>query len=99
MSTQSPTTKEKTQMLKELREEYRNFVTRTRELLKENNKIQGEICKAISDEPKTVPEVAEIVGMPTNEVLWHIIAMKKYDIVAEMGKSGEYYLYQRIGEI
>lgn len=99
MSDQALTAKEKNQMLKELREAYRDNVSRTRELLKENNKIHGDICKAIRDEPKTVPEIAEIVGMPTNEVLWHIIAMKKYDIVAETGKCGEYYLYQLVGEI
>ncbi len=98
MSAKTITTKEKTKILKELREQYKDDVTRTRELLKENKKIHGEICKAIREEPKTVPEIAAIVGMPTPEVLWHIIAMKKYDIVEETGKRGEYYLYQRAEE-
>jgi len=98
MSEKTLTTKEKNQVLKELREEYKDYVSRTRELLKENKKIHGDICKAIREEPKTVPEVATIVGLPAHEVLWHIIAMKKYDIVEETGKCGEYYLYQRAGE-
>ena len=91
--------KEKTQVLKERREEYKDTVGRTRALLKTNQEIHRLICEAIREDPKTVPEVAAIVGMPTNDVLWHIIAMKKYDIVAETGKRGEYYLYQRVEEI
>lgn len=98
MSYKSLTQKEKGQVLKGLREEYQESVSRTRDLLKKNKKIHGVICKVIRDEPKTVPEVALLVGMPAHEVLWHIIAMKKYDIVAETGKCGEYYLFQRVGE-
>ena len=98
MSVKILTPKEKTQVLKGLRDEYKDSVARTRELLKDNKKIHGQICQAIREEPKTVPEIAAIVGMPAHEVLWHIIAMKKYDIVAENGKCGEYYLYQKVEE-
>ena len=43
--------------------------------------------------PQTVPQIAEAAEMPTDLVLWHVVAMKKYDIVAETGKDGYYYLY------
>ena len=33
-------------------------------------------------------------GLPADEVLWHIIALKKYDLAVETGMCGEYYLYQ-----
>ena len=98
MNVKTMTPKEKAQVLKQLREEYKDSVARTRELLKVNKKIHGDICKVIRDEAKTVPEIAAAVNMPTHEVLWHIIAMKKYDIVEETGKCGEYYLYQRVEE-
>ena len=45
--------------------------------------------------PKTIPELAEQTGIPAHEILWHITAMKKYDLIVETGMCGEYYLYQR----
>lgn len=80
--------------LKQLREEHEASVTRARELLKEQKAIRREICQAMRGEPKTVPEIAAATGMPAREVLWHVTAMKKYDLVTEAGMCGEYYLYQ-----
>jgi hypothetical protein len=45
-----------------------------------------------------VPEVAEATTLPADQVLWHIIAMKKYDLVTEAGMCGEYYQYQLVQE-
>ena len=42
-----------------------------------------------------MPEVAEIIGMPTHQVLWYLTAMKKYDVVVEEGMRGEYVLYKK----
>ena len=81
-------------MLKSLREEHADTVQRTQALLKEQNAIRKQIRQAMTDGPKTVPEVAEASGLPANEVLWHITAMKKYDLVTETGMSGEYYQYE-----
>jgi heterodisulfide reductase subunit A len=36
---------------------------------------------------------AEASGLPADRVLWHITAMRKYDLVVETGKSGDYYRY------
>jgi len=43
--------------------------------------------------PKIVPEIAEITGLPAHDILWHITAMKKYDLIIEVGQCGEYYQY------
>ena len=86
--------KKRTAMLKRLREAHKDTVQRTQALLKEQKVIRRQICQAMRDAPKTVPEVAEATGLPANEVLWHITAMKKYDLVVETGMCGEYYLYQ-----
>jgi hypothetical protein len=40
-----------------------------------------------------VPEIAAETGLPSHDVLWHITAMKKYDLVVEVGQCGEYYQY------
>jgi len=90
--------KEKVQVLKRLREDYKDTVARTQALLKEQKAIRGQICHAMRDGPKTVPEVAVSTGLPANQVLWHITAMRKYDLVAEAEMCGEYYTYQLVQE-
>jgi predicted transcriptional regulator len=62
--------------------------------LKEQKRIQQEICKVICENPKTVPEIAEATGMPSHEVLWYLASFKKYGIVVEDGMCGDYPLYR-----
>jgi predicted transcriptional regulator len=90
--------KKKAEMLKRLREDYKDTIARTQALLKEQKAIRRQICQVMRDVPKTVPEVAEATGLPADQVLWHITAMRKYDLVAEAGMSGEYYTYQLVQE-
>lgn len=87
---------QRSQLLKRLREEHRATVTQTQALLKEQQDIRRQICQALRDAPKTVPEIAEASGLPVDQVLWHITALKKYNVVVETGACGEYYLYQRV---
>jgi predicted transcriptional regulator len=86
------------EMLKRLREQHADSVARTQALYKEQRRIQQEICKIIRDTPKTVPDVAAAIGLPTHEVLWQLTAMKKYGIVAESGMCGDYPLYRKVEE-
>jgi predicted transcriptional regulator len=88
--------KQRAIFLKKLREEHKETVARTQALLKEQQATRKDICKHARNEPKTIPELAELSGIPASEVLWHITAMKKYGLVAETGICGEYYLYQRV---
>jgi predicted transcriptional regulator len=90
--------RKRTEMIKQLREAHKESITRTQERLKEQKEIRRHICQAMRDGPKTVPEVAEAAGIPASQVLWHITAMKKYDLVAETGMCGEYYTYQLVQE-
>ncbi|MGD2157692.1 MAG: hypothetical protein PVG32_12540 [Anaerolineales bacterium] len=90
--------RKRTQMLKELREEHKETVERTQELLREQKGIHREICKLLRDDSKTIPDMAAAMEMPSVEVLWHITALRKYDIVEEDGMCGEYVLYKRVEE-
>ncbi|MFH1636088.1 MAG: hypothetical protein ABIG63_19010 [Chloroflexota bacterium] len=85
MSYKELSRKEKTQVLKQLRKEHADTVKRTQALLIEPMAIRKKIRAALGEESKTVPQVAEIVDMPTHEVMWHISSMKKFDLVAEDG--------------
>jgi predicted transcriptional regulator len=90
--------KQRTQMLKELREEHKDTVASTQEWLKSQKKIYRDINKVIKHEAKTVPEIAEAVGLETHVVLWNLTALKKYGNVSEAGMSGEYFLYTNAEE-
>jgi len=87
------TAKNRSQMLKEVREKHKETVARTQELLKEQQKNKRVIKKSIKGQPKTVPEIAEEVGLPTHIVLWNLTVLKKYGNVSEAGMSGEYFQY------
>ena len=86
------------EMLKHLRAEHAETVARTQALLKEQKRVQKEICQFIRENPKTVPEIAEAVGMRSNEVLWYLASYKKYGIVMEEGMCADYPLYRRVEE-
>jgi predicted Rossmann fold nucleotide-binding protein DprA/Smf involved in DNA uptake len=86
--------KKRIDALKRLREKHQDTVARAQAQLKEQKAIRRQICQAMRGAPKTVPEVATTAGLPADQVLWHIIALKKYDLAVETGMCGEYYLYQ-----
>jgi predicted transcriptional regulator len=86
--------KELAAILKHLREEHAEDVERTQALLKEQNAFRKKLRQAMQGGPKTIPEIATAAQLPTNEVLWHVMAMKHYDLVREVGRDGSYYQYQ-----
>lgn len=88
-------TKQRAQVLKELRAKHQITVDRTQALLKEQGKVERDILKLIQEESKTVPVIASELDLPTHRVLWHLTALKKYDQVLEDGMDGEYVLYKR----
>jgi predicted transcriptional regulator len=84
--------------LKQLRTAHAEAVERTQALLREQKRIQQEICRVLRERPRTVPEVAEATGIPRQQVLWYLAAMKKYNLVVENGMCGDYPLYQKAEE-
>lgn len=90
--------KKRSLLLKQIREEHKETVERTQILLKEQKAIRRQLTRVLQDGPKTIPEIASAADLPTHEVLWHVTAMKKYDLAAEAGMSGEYVLFQLVTE-
>ncbi len=97
MTTQQ-TPQSRGEMLKHLRQQHAATVERTQALLKAQKRAQQEICGTIREKPKTVPEIAEEVGMPANEVLWYVASFRKYGIIVEKGMCSDYPLYQKAEE-
>jgi predicted transcriptional regulator len=89
---------EHTALLKTLRETRKETIEATRALLKTQQETRRAICQAMRHGAETVPEIAEASGLPADRVLWHVTAMKKYDLVIETGKFGEYYRYAMVQE-
>lgn len=56
-------------------------------------KIFKNLKESIVNAYKTVPEISESTGIPSNEVLWHLMAMKKYGLVIEGEERDGYYEY------
>lgn len=85
--------RERTALLKKLREEHQESIESTRARLKAQQEIRRAITGAMRGGAATVPEIAEASGLQANQVLWHVTAMKKYDLVVETGRNGDYYCY------
>ncbi len=90
--------RERTARLKRLREERTDTVERTRARLKTQQDARRSISEAMRQGAETVPAIAAASGQPADQVLWHLTAMKKYDLVAEIGKDGDYYRYALVQE-
>ena len=82
------------QTLKALREKRKVTIIRARETMKANNAIIKKIREQLASEPKTVPEIAQALGLETAKVLLFISGLKKYGEVAEGPKEGDYFKYQ-----
>jgi predicted Rossmann fold nucleotide-binding protein DprA/Smf involved in DNA uptake len=79
--------------LKKLREKRRVWVDNAKQSIKAQNQIIKQIKAQIADTAKTVPEIAQATGMPTSQVLLYIAGLKKYGLVAEAEKDGDYFKY------
>ena len=59
--------------------------------------VRGERKKIVTDMAKgsmSVPQVAAATELPTDRVLWHIAAMRKYGHLVEAPeRDGDYYIY------
>ena len=79
--------------LKALRESRKEIVLRVRSLVKEQSHIEKQIALALKDGPKTVPEISHETGLPTETVLWVLMALKKYGEITEGQQKDSYFTY------
>lgn len=86
------------EVLKNLRATHADTFARTQDLLKTQKQSQQGITRALKEQPRTVPDVAVATGLPTQQVLWWLAAMKKYGLVAEDGMNGDYPVYKLVEE-
>ncbi len=56
------------------------------------------IRQALQPGPATIPDIAARAALPSETVVWHVMAMKRYGQLVECGQSGDCFLY-RIKEV
>jgi Fic family protein len=82
--------------LKKLREERRVWIDNAKQSIKAQNQIIKQIKAQIADTAKTVPEIAQATGMPASQALLYIAGLKKYGVVVEAEKDGDYFKYGEV---
>lgn len=60
---------------------------------KAHREARGLIGATLKSGPKTVPAIARETRLPSPDVLWQIMAMKRCGEVRETGRAGDYFLY------
>lgn len=66
-----------------------------REVIREEMLVRDRILAVLQDGPKTVVEIAEALGEPEHEVMYWVMAARKYGYVEESEEADEddYYQY------
>jgi hypothetical protein len=84
--------------LKQLRKERKLSIERARKAIKDQTRAIKAIREAMTDGGGTVPEIAAATEMPTSEVLCYVATLRKYGMVAEGPKDGDYFKYELAGK-
>ncbi len=54
-----------------------------REVIREEMFMRDKVLDTLRDGPKTVPEISEAMGFPTHEVMYWVMAARKYGYLEE----------------
>ena len=66
-----------------------------REIMREEMAVRRDLLDALADGPKTVPEIAHNLGYPPHEVMYWVMASRRYGLVKEVSQPTEddYFAY------
>ena len=65
------------------------------EIMRDEMVMKDRIVACLREEPKTIPEIAEVLECPSHEVLLWVMALWRYGTVVEVAKqrTDEYFHY------
>jgi len=66
------------------------------EVMRDEMIMRQPILALLQEEPRTIPELAEALGRPSNEVLLWLMGMWRYGLVEELPKprTDDYFRYK-----
>ena len=69
-----------------------------REIIRDEQFMRGRILKVLESGPQTIPQIAEAIGKPSNEVVFWVMGLRKYGWIAEIKEVDDdgYFQYQSI---
>jgi predicted transcriptional regulator len=85
---------ERKEALKLLKKERAEALKAAAAVAKQQKKDMGLIKERLSQGPATPPEIAQDIGMSPKQTMWYLAAMRKYGLVNEAAKSGDYFTYE-----
>jgi predicted transcriptional regulator len=70
------------------------------EVMRDEMVRRDEIKVLLQKGPKTIPEIAEELSYPSEEVVLWVMAMRRYGVIEELpkGRADDYYQYQLVQE-
>lgn len=70
------------------------------EVMRDEMIMRDKISEILADEPLTIPDIAEALGAPSDEVLQWVMAMRRYGRLEEKGRPDEngYFKYTLVAE-
>jgi len=76
--------------------EKRTVPQKVKDNLKHFNQMKKAMLSALKESPKTVPQLAEILQLPKDEVLFNLMSLWKYGFVetGEIDDNDEYFYYK-----
>jgi len=64
------------------------------EVMRDEMIVRDKIVDLLKQEPKTIPQIAEILGHPSREVVIWMMAMWRYSTIEETGRADAEGFYQ-----
>jgi len=65
-----------------------------REVMREEMLMRDQVLAALREGPQTVPQIAEAMGSPVHEVMYWVMAARKYGLIEEIQEpEDDYYQY------
>ena len=81
------------QALRMFRERMGGLTDAKKAYLKADRDTRKALREALKSGPKTVPELARQLDLPSEQVMWYVMALKRYGEVVEVGRTRDYLRY------
>ena len=77
-----------------LRDRLGGMTDSMKQYVKNQNRVRKAILDTLKTTQATVPEIAAAHGLQTSDVMWQLMAMKRYGRIVEVEPKGDYYTYR-----